>query len=124
MKVFSPKRRNDLILILTVAVVAVVWLLLRFGRQEVGREVQVSRDGCVVARYDLGVDQTICLENEQGEYNILVIADGRADITEASCPDKICVEQRAISRAGETITCLPNKTVISITGDSNVDVVA
>lgn len=91
---------------------------------EAGREVQVIRDGTVVAQYDLGVDQTIRLENGQGGYNILVITEGYADITEASCPDKVCVEQRAISRAGEAITCLPNKTVISIVGDSGVDVVA
>ncbi len=124
MRVFSKKRRNDLILILVAAAVALVWLLLRFGGQEAGREVQVIRDGTVVAQYDLGVDQTIRLENGQGGYNILVITEGYADITEASCPDKICVEQRAISRAGEAITCLPNKTVISIVGDSGVDVVA
>ena len=124
MRVFSKKRRNDLILILVAAAVALVWLLLRFGSQEAGREVQVIRDGTVVAQYDLGVDQTIRLENGQGGYNILVITEGYADITEASCPDKVCVEQRAISRAGEAITCLPNKTVISIVGDSGVDVVA
>lgn len=124
MRVFSKKRRNDLILILVAAAVALVWLLLRFGGQEAGREVQVIRDGTVVAQYDLGVDQTIRLENGQGGYNILVITEGYADITEASCPDKVCVEQRAISRAGEAITCLPNKTVISIVGDSGVDVVA
>ena len=124
MRVFSKKRRNDLILIFVAAAVALVWLLLRFVGQEAGREVQVIRDGTVVAQYDLGVDQTIRLENGQGGYNILVITEGYADITEASCPDKVCVEQHAISRAGEAITCLPNKTVISIVGDSGVDVVA
>ena len=44
----------------------------------------------------------------------------------ADCPDQICVHQRAISKNGESIICLPNKVVVSIEGaeDSQIDVVA
>ena len=40
--------------------------------------------------------------------------------------DQICVHQRAISKNGESIICLPNKVVVSIEGaeDSQIDVVA
>lgn len=124
MRDFSKKRRNDLILIVAVAAVATVSLLLHYLYGQVGQEIQVTCGGMVVGRYSLARDQTIRLETPEGGYNILVIQDGRADVTEASCPDKICVDQRAVSRGGESITCLPNKTVITVIGDSDVDVVS
>ena len=78
------------------------------------------------ARYSLDQDLEIKLSFVDDKYNILVIKDGKASIEQASCPDKICVRQNSISKTGQTITCLPNKTVIKIIGDtdSGVDVVS
>ena len=82
-------------------------------------------NGVEAARYPLDTDAEIRLESENGGYNILVIKDGKADVTEASCPDKICVNQHAVSKTGEAITCLPNKTVIEIVGgEQEVDIVS
>ena len=57
-----------------------------------------------------------------GGYNILVIKNGKADVIEASCPDHVCVDQRAISKTGEAITCLPNKTVITVEGQGEAEI--
>lgn len=51
-------------------------------------------------------------------YNLWVIRDGSADMVAASCPDHICVKQHIISKQNESITCLPNKTVLTVTGGS------
>ena len=37
-------------------------------------------------------------------------------LTEADCPDKLCVHQKAISKNHEMIVCLPNKVVVEVTG--------
>ena len=34
----------------------------------------------------------------------------------ADCPDQLCVHQKAISRTGESIICLPNQVVVSVQG--------
>ena len=47
-------------------------------------------------------------------HNILVIKDGRADMTDADCPDRICVNHRPVSQEGETIVCLPHKVVVEV----------
>jgi hypothetical protein len=39
-------------------------------------------------------------------------------MTQADCPDKLCVHQKAISATGETIVCLPNKVVVEIAGET------
>lgn len=43
----------------------------------------------------------------------------------ADCPDKLCVKQGSISKAGESIICLPNKIIIEFEGNDygNVDAV-
>ena len=54
------------------------------------------------------------------KYNILTIKGGRASMTEAGCPDLLCVHQKDISLKGEQIVCLPNKVVVSVVdGDAN-----
>ena len=40
-------------------------------------------------------------------------------MTDADCPDLLCVHQRALDRKNETIVCLPNKVVIK--GESAED---
>ena len=40
---------------------------------------------------------------------------------DADCPDKVCVKTGKIKKPGQTIVCLPHRTVIEITGD-NADI--
>ena len=57
------------------------------------------------------------LEIGEGEKrNLLVISDGEARISEASCPDHVCVKRGRVSFDGQSIVCLPNKVVVSIVG--------
>ena len=59
---------------------------------------------------------------EYGSYNVLTIKDGYADMTEASCPDQICVNHSKISRKNETIVCLPDKVVVTIENGEKEDI--
>lgn len=73
--------------------------------------------------------QTISLEKDgeyrfdvDGGYNILEVRDGKADMTDADCRDKICVNHTPIYRENESITCLPHKLVVEIEGGEKSDV--
>ena len=46
----------------------------------------------------------------------LVVENGKAYLSDANCPDKLCVHQGKISMTGETITCLPNKLTVTVYG--------
>ena len=50
--------------------------------------------------------------------NVLVIKDGNVCISNADCPDGLCVKQGTISKANESIICLPNKLVVRIVEDN------
>jgi len=73
----------------------------------------VTINGVEYARLPLSSDCELDIPSGNG-FNSLVISDGTAYIKAASCPDKVCVNHKAVSHAGETIICLPNKVVIEI----------
>ena len=53
---------------------------------------------------------------QDGNRNCFFIASGMVRMAEASCPDGLCVNHKAIGRVGETIVCLPNRVVLAIQG--------
>ncbi|MGD9475130.1 MAG: NusG domain II-containing protein [Eubacteriaceae bacterium] len=75
--------------------------------------VRVSVNGQTIGEYPLDEDLNQSFETDDG-YNVLTISNGKADITEADCPDQICVKTYPISSPGETIVCLPHKLVVEI----------
>ena len=106
------KKRADLILIAALLLIALAmgaWLYLT---RERGAWAVVYVDGKAAASYPLDEDRTVRLDNPNGSFNLLVIKDGAADVTDAGCPDKICVMMRPIRYDGESIICLPNRTEI------------
>ena len=74
----------------------------------------VSVNGQTLQELPLDQDADLIIEGVNGGTNHLVIRDGAVSITEASCPDKICVHEGAKREKGEAITCLPNKVIITI----------
>lgn len=110
----NAKLKNDIILVVSLLAVAVIILAVFLAFAKNGKTVLVILDGKEQVCYDIDKDLTIDIASENNNINTLVIKDGKASITGASCPDKICVNHRSIKRVGETIVCLPNKVVIKI----------
>jgi len=117
-----PKNvRNDILLILALLLVAGAALLIYRSQREVGGQVSVHINGEKVATYPLSIDAVYELNNGT---NTLVIRDGKACISEADCPDKICVNVGWVCYNGQTITCLPNKLTVTVEeSSSGIDIV-
>ena len=109
------KKRNDRILAGGLLALAAVFLAgARLARRDAGRIAQVDIDGQTVWELPLSRATELLLENKIGGVNRLVIRDKKASVTEASCPDQICVRQGGAGDSGQTIVCLPNRIVITI----------
>lgn len=105
-------KKNDWILVACILLAAVAILLFQFVRSDSGAgKVSVTVDGEIFGTYSLAEDQTVDIDGT----NRLVIENGTAEMEWADCPDQICVNHRAVSREGESIICLPNQVVISVT---------
>ena len=115
---FIKKHRFDVILIGSIALIlAIILAVFAFSKTE-GAFAVVTVNGRQSAVYPLDEDLEVKLTNGDGYY-ILIIENGDAYIKEASCPDKLCVNQNKIRYNGETLVCLPNKTTVKVV--SNVD---
>ena len=55
----------------------------------------------------------------QGGTNRIVIQDNAVYMSDADCPDKLCVHTGTIHKTGETIVCLPHRVVVEITGTTD-----
>lgn len=118
-------KKNDIILIggiLVLALVAYVRMTFFQGANTHDAEAVVLIDGVEYGSFPLDTDVVERIELPDGSYNVLEIKDGKADVTEASCPDGICVNHRAVSRQKQSITCLPNKLVVEIRNGEASDV--
>lgn len=85
-------------------------------------EAVVLLDGEEYGRYPLSQDTKVKIELPDGSYNLLEIKDGKADMIEATCPDKICVKHRSVSKRGESLVCLPNQVVVQIENGREAEV--
>lgn len=120
--------KKDLILLLIILAAAIgIWFGYRAMNQGDGSRVRITVDGAEYGVYDLDADQEIPIKINGEVTNTLVIENGIADMTSADCPDKLCVNQKAISATGETIVCLPNKVVVEVISsgeDAGFDTIA
>lgn len=120
-------RKRDMLFLLVTAVVCMALLGYYYlGHGDKGAIAVVTVDGEVYGEYQLDEDQVVEIKKDGKVTNTLTIADHKADMTDADCPDLLCVHQKAISKDGETIVCLPNKVVITVKSNekSDMDAVA
>ena len=103
-----------LILIGALLLAAVAGMAVVHSRQETGVMVQVLRDGQVEDTFPLSGSLTRRYEADSGGYNVVVVKDGKVSVTEASCPDQICVRHGPTDQTADPIVCLPNKLVVQV----------
>lgn len=113
MKLNQKARRADLLLVLGLLALGGIIALCLLLTERTGGAVQVRVAGEVVGTYSLRGTQHITIDGVGGT-NVLVIEAGTAAITEADCPDALCVNMGRIRRAGQSIVCLPHQMVVEI----------
>ena len=115
----SPKKKKKwdiLFIAIALAAAAVLYFSGLLSPGDKGAFAVIYIDGEEVEKYPLSenLSETL-IKTELGE-NKVVILDGEAFVSEADCPDKLCVKQGKISKNGETVVCLPHKLVVEIEG--------
>ncbi len=83
-----------------------------------GTVAVISVDGEEYRRIDLSkVEQSydFVIETKYGS-NTVHVEPGGISVTEADCPDGVCVRQGLIKRGGMPIVCMPHRLVIEIEG--------
>lgn len=106
---------GDLI-VLAVFIIAAA-LAIYFMTNPTGSEVYIYKDGKLLEAVSLSVEKTVKID----EHITVKISGGAAFVLKSDCKGQDCVKAGKISKVGEMIVCLPNKVVIKIVGDGEVD---
>ena len=78
----------------------------------------VLQNGKVIETLSLDQNITRTVSSHQGHTNVFRIQAGLVTMEQADCGDHTCVNTGSISRAGQSIVCLPNKLVLQIEAGS------
>ena len=106
-------KKRDIGLIGIVLLIAFLCWFIPYVRGQFTYEkaqLRITVDGEEYGVYSLEEDQVIRI----GDTNVCEIMDGYVTMTEADCPDHLCMKQKRISKTGGTIVCLPNRVVLEI----------
>ena len=114
-------KKNDFILFAAALLIGIVVFAFNSAAHQQGAQVKVISGHDVYGVYDIDEDREIAIETD-GNINVIVISNGAAAMKEADCPGGDCMRQRAVSRSGQQIVCLPNRILVSIEGADAGDV--
>lgn len=110
-------KKNDWYIAAGVIGAAMLWWGIQtFVLSSDGTEFVVKQNGELIGSYSLSEDEELTFYSDGGKKNVVEIKDGQARMKEADCPDKLCIKQKAISKKGESIICLPHKLTLEVTG--------
>lgn len=114
--------KREAIIIFTLLFIALAGFLFTRVSSK-GSKVQIEVAQKIYGTYNLSIDQTIQIFDEQGHFLLnCEIKNSTIKVLTSECPDKICIDEGTKGQAGQTIVCLPNKVVIRIINDdSNID---
>ena len=83
--------------------------------KETGSVAIIQVDGKEVRRIDLAkvvAPYTFTVEGEDG-WNEIAVAHNKIEVTDASCPDRLCVKHGVLKSRYSPIVCLPHHLVIT-----------
>ena len=111
----APRKKLNAIFaaIIVALVIGGVLATNAFGQSVAAKSAVVKDSDNSEYVLDLSKDSTTVVSTELGT-NLVVVENGTVRVSEADCPNHDCVNQGAISKAGQQIVCLPHKLTIDI----------
>ncbi len=120
-------KRGDRIMLKIFLVMAVtagaLWVSKAVRTESDAVTAEISQDGkllwkLMLKKGDLPREFTV---EYRGRFNRIRTQDGKIAVVGADCPDKDCVKRGWLKKPGDSAVCLPNRLVIRITGQSEID---
>ena len=109
-------------LIVAVILLCAIFLSFGFSGNSTPQGLTVSVDGEVIGSYTLPLSSEYALESLT--YPCALVIDGYAvSLKDTTCPGHDCELGGTIEQAGESIVCLPNRLLLTLSGDAEIDAV-
>lgn len=122
MKSSKLLKKGDIIIILSIALISVLWFIISFLSFGEKQQVRIYLDGEKYKVIDLS-----SVENEDiivfDGCEIRITKDGACFLS-SDCPDGLCVKRGMMTRSGDVMACVPKGITVEITGGRAVDGIA
>ena len=114
------KTKSWIIMITIILVVCCVLSCFLFFMKPNGHIANIYVDGKCVRSIDLDTitaQDKFVIKSEFGS-NTILIEPGRICVSDADCPDKVCVSSGWLGSSSAPIVCLPHRLVIKLEGSA------
>ena len=113
-------KKGDFVIVVLVVVIGLGWFLKDIVFPDTSDKeavIKVNTDIYTTLSLNSGNEhQDIPINLPENNFVHVVTENDNIWVEDASCPDKVCVKTGVISKTGQSIVCLPNKTVVYIEG--------
>lgn len=110
-------KRGDVVILILALLLCAAPLLMLLPAPSAPTRAVVRQNGAVLCTLPLKADaEKEILSPDGSGFNLVRVQSGTVWIADADCPDRTCVRMGAISRAGETLVCLPHRLTITLEG--------
>lgn len=111
-------RKTDYLLLTAICLMALAgYLFFHNGDTKGAKLLIIQQENKIMARIDLSkvkAETKLAIPVQDGTV-IIMYDSNKAWIKSSPCPEKLCIQQGKISKAGQTIACLPEKVLLTIT---------
>ena len=110
-------KKSDYILLFSIISLGCIILLSGKFTAKKGDTVIITKNGEIFGEYSLATYAKINID----DCNTVVIDKESAYMLDASCPDKLCINQGKTDNSSKKIICLPNKVTVEVTKKGESD---
>ena len=90
------KRIRSIIILAGILLVSAVWSII-YSTKDAGGLVVITLGGEVIQEMPLNADGSFLAGSKEGDYNLVVVENGKAYVSEANCANQICKNSQSIS---------------------------
>lgn len=112
--------KNDIKLVVILGIIIVGIFIFINVTKEDGSMAEVYYEDEKVLTIDLNIDSEYTVDGELGNV-VLEVKDKKIRVKEENSPLNICSKEGFIGDSSRTLICLPNKIIVKIVGESEID---
>ena len=112
--------KSDIRLLIILSIVIIgIFVIINVTKEE-GTIAEVYYEDKKILTIDLNIDKEYVVDGKLGEV-VLEVKNKEIRVKEENSPKHICSKEGFIGDSSRTLICLPNKIIVKIVGESNID---
>lgn len=109
-------KKREIVYLLVFLTVSVILFFLIKGYSRNGDYAEIT---CGDTVYTLDLRQSGEFTFDECPDTVFLISDGKIQILESACKDRICIKTGAVGSQGQSIICIPQKISVTIISNEN-----